>query len=135
MSKTHGPHAKFGTGHRSQLDGGKETRLKPGPGNYMTDESSTKYSAPKFGFGKATRMPDVRSSAPGPGQYREKYATGVSGPRYSMGQTLEWNSHAKEQRLKPGAGNYSPETRFTKKMQSAWKIGSSERQDLAFKKA
>lgn len=66
MSKT-GPSAKIGTGNRSQLDGGKETRLRPGPGNYMTDESPIKYSAPKFAFGKANRIPDMRSSAPGPG--------------------------------------------------------------------
>ena len=86
MSKTYGPHTKFGTGHRSELDGGKETRLKPGPGNYnTTDESSIKHSPPKFGFGKASRMPDLRSSAPGPGQYSEKYATKIGGPKYSMG--------------------------------------------------
>ena len=28
------PSMKFGTGNRTALDGGKETRLKPGPGNY-----------------------------------------------------------------------------------------------------
>ena len=96
----------------------------------MTDESPIKYSAPKFAFSKANRIPDMRSSAPGPGQYREKRMTGMYGPSYSMGQTLEWDSHAKEQRSKPGAGNYSPDTRFTKKMQSSWKIGSAERHDL-----
>ena len=58
---------KFGTGNRPSPDGGKETRLKPGPGNYSIDQSKVKTSPPKYGFGTADRDGNMRSSAPGPG--------------------------------------------------------------------
>lgn len=45
------PSMKFGTGQRSQLDGDKETKMKPGPGNYSADPSKVQRSAPRFGFG------------------------------------------------------------------------------------
>jgi hypothetical protein len=37
----HPPTMKFGTGSRISLDGGKEQKQKPGPGNYVPNFYST----------------------------------------------------------------------------------------------
>ena len=58
--------------------------------------------------------------------------TGAEGSRFSMGMKMEYEPHKKEQKSKPGPGNYSPNTSPTKKKESSWKIGTEVRKDLAF---
>jgi len=70
---------------------------------------------------------------PGPGNYEAKNTTGV-GQKYSMAAVINYEPHKKEQAHKPGPGNYSPETTAAKKKEPAYKIGTEQRQDLAFKK-
>jgi len=41
----------------------------------------------------------------------------------------------KEQSYKPGPGNYEPNVFNVKKKEPAYKLGTSQRDDLAFKKA
>lgn len=60
--------------------------------------------------------------------------TGHEGSRFSMGQTLQYEPSRKEKLTKPGPGAYSPNTSVTKNKESAWKIGTSSRQDLLFEK-
>ena len=72
---------------------------------------------------------------PGPGNYMARTFTGEEGSKFSMGMKMEYEPHRKEQKFKPGPGNYSPNTNPTKKKESAWKIGSEVRKDLAFEKA
>ena len=49
------PSMKFGTGSRTSLDGGKEVKMKPGPGAYTGNSTTVQKSSPKFGFGSSTR--------------------------------------------------------------------------------
>lgn len=42
----------MGTGSRSELGGGKDTKFKPGPGAYE-GTADLKKTAPKFGFGSS----------------------------------------------------------------------------------
>jgi len=44
----------MGTGSRTDLGGGKETKFKPGPGAYE-GTADLKKTAPKFGFGSSQR--------------------------------------------------------------------------------
>ena len=64
-----------------------------------------------------------------------KTFTGEEGSKFSMAATIQYEPHKKEQKFKPGPGNYSPSTSPTQKRESAWKIGSETRKDLAFEKA
>ena len=66
--------------------------------------------------------------------YMSKTFTGEEGSRFSMRKTLDFDQHHKEQMQKPGPGNYSPSHKSIKKKESAWKIGSEVRKDLAFEK-
>ena len=52
-----------------------------------------------------------------------------------MGATNTWSPEKKEQAIKPGPGNYNPESSFTKNKEPAFKIGTETRRDLAFEKA
>ena len=45
-----------------------------------------------------------------------------------------YEPHKKEQKFKPGPGNYSPDTSPVKKKESAWKIGTEVRRDLKVEK-
>ena len=72
---------------------------------------------------------------PGPGNYMARTFTGQEGSRFSMGAKMDYEPHRKEQKFKPGPGNYSPEHSPTKKKESAWKIGTEVRRDLKFEKA
>ena len=102
---------KFGTGRRTELGGGKETAMKPGPGIYSADPSKVQKSAPKFGFGsqKRSHESNLRMSAPGPGQYMAKTFTGFEGVKYSMGANINYFPAGKEQKHKPGPGVYDPD--------------------------
>ena len=65
---------KFGTGSRAELSGGKETKMKPGPGNYEPMIQASVTASPKYGFGTGTRTEEPYNKAkkfvPGPGQYK-----------------------------------------------------------------
>ena len=128
---------RFGTGVRTSLDNEKEGRCKPGPGVYSADPSKVQKNAPKYGFGSQMRVSESKYSlhVPGPGNYMARTFTGEEGSKFSMGMKMEYEPHRKEQKFKPGPGNYSPNTSPTKKKESAWKIGSEVRRDLAFEKA
>ena len=47
---TSAPAYRMGTGMRGDIGGGKESKAKPGPGNY-DGSADLKKTAPKFGFG------------------------------------------------------------------------------------
>ena len=128
---------RFGTGMRTSLDGGKESNMKPGPNVYSADLSKVQNKAPNYGFGSQMRVSESKLSmkVPGPGKYMAKTFTGQEGSRFSMGAKSEFEPHRKEQKFKPGPGNYSPETSPTKKRESTWKIGTEVRRDLQFEKA
>ena len=65
------PKFSIGTSQRIDLGGGKEGKLKPGPGRY-NQTIDFKRAAPKFAFGKESR-PDYGklSKSPGPGEYAQ----------------------------------------------------------------
>ena len=71
---------------------------------------------------------------PGPGNYMARTFTGAEGSRFSMAMKMEYEPHKKEQKFKPGPGNYSPDTSPVKKKESAWKIGTEVRRDLKVEK-
>ena len=62
---------KFGTGSRADLGGGKETKYKPGPGNYEPLFQASVTASPKYGFGSGIRTEEPLNKAkkfvPGPG--------------------------------------------------------------------
>lgn len=64
-----------------------------------------------------------------------KTFTGEEGSKFSMADKLKFEPHRKEQKFKPGPGNYSPEVSPTKHRESAWKIGTEVRRDLKVEKA
>lgn len=101
---------KFGTGSRISFDGGKEALCKPGPDKYSADPSKIQRAAPMFGFGsqKRTSESNLSLKVPGPGSYMARTFTGFEGSRFSMGDKIKYEPHAKEQAKKPGPGNYSP---------------------------
>ena len=82
MNHQRNPAFSMGSSQRLPLGGGKESRLKPGPGVY-DGTLDLKKSAPNFAFGKELRPDMARSKhqwSPGPGQYREKDVVGKDGP-------------------------------------------------------
>ena len=89
-----------------------------------------------YGFGTGKRASGSKLSlvTPGPGTYLAKTFTGFDLPQYSMGQTLSFEPHRKEQKQKPGPGTYSPQHDQTNEKRAAWKIGSDIRRDLKFDK-
>ena len=104
------PQMKFGSGSRSNLEGGKEVKMKPGPGAYTANNFFVQKAAPNFGFGSSIREQGSKSkmNVPGPGNYAAKEHVG-GGAKFSMGATIDYEPHRKEQAFKPGPGNYSPE--------------------------
>ena len=68
---------------------------------------------------------------PGPGNYAAKTFTGKDGPTYSMGALTTYAPKKKEESMKPGPGNYSPEHSPTKKHEPSFKIGTEVRKNLA----
>ena len=52
-----------------------------------------------------------------------------------MGFTNTYHPEKKEQKQKPGPGNYSPEHGQVKNQEPSYKIGTSQRRDMAFEKA
>lgn len=119
------------------MDGGKEGRFKPGPGVYSANPAHVQHRSPKYAFGTDSRedISKLGSKTPGPGSYMARTFTGFENPQFSMGQTLMWKPHAKEQKQKPGPGSYSPMQSTTKKKEAAWRIGTEVRRDLQFEKA
>jgi hypothetical protein len=71
---------KFGTGSRAELSGGKETKMKPGPGNYEPKIQASLTASPKYGFGTGIRTEEPYNKAkkfvPGPGQYMSQSFVG-----------------------------------------------------------
>lgn len=47
---------------------------------------------------------------------------------------MKYEPHRKEQKSKPGPGNYSPSTSQMHRKESSWKIGTEVRRDLKFEK-
>ena len=71
------PSMKFGSGSRSNLEGGKETKMKPGPGAYTANNFFVQKQSPKFGFGSSVREPGTsKLNVPGPGNYTAKQHVG-----------------------------------------------------------
>lgn len=125
---------KFGSGSRSTLDGGKESKNKPGPGTYTATDFYTSKQSPKFGFGSSIRNNNnSKLNVPGPGNYAAKSFTG-EGQRYSMGAVITFDPSSKEQKFIPGPGNYNPKVSQSMKKEPAFKIGSEQRDDLEFRK-
>lgn len=114
------------------MGGGKESLMKPGPGEHDVDKSKVQKEAPKFRFGTGLRTSGSTQAlkTPGPGNYMAKTFTGFEKPMYSMGQTLDFEPRRKEQKHKPGPGSYSPEHRQSKKKEAAWKIGTAKRRNF-----
>lgn len=52
-------------------------------------------------------------------------------PKYSMGAMNYYDHARKEQKSKPGPGNYSPETKNTKKAEPSYTMGTGTRRDYA----
>ena len=128
---------KFGSGTRSSLDVEmKESMFKPGPNLYTGDHSKLQKSAPKFAFGTSSRLSSDKLTlkVPGPGHYMARTYTGEEGSKFSMGKILHSTQSQKEQNFKPGPGMYDPDASVVLKKESAWKIGSEVRRDLAFEK-
>ena len=126
------PSMRFGTGQRSDL-GGKT--YSPGPGAYTGNNAVSQKSAPRFGFGTSTRNGATsKLNVPGPGNYLAKTFTGRDLPSYSMGATITFSPERKEQKFRPGPGNYSPASTFVKKSEPAFRIGTETRTDHAFEK-
>ena len=122
---------KFGTGSRTSFDGGKESLLKPGPGAYAGDPTKIQKQSPRFGFGSSTRDKFKSLNVPGPGNYASKTFTGRDGPNYSMGALSTYYPREKEQKMKPGPGNYNPEVSTSKKKEPICRFGNELRSDLA----
>ena len=84
--------------------------MKPGPGNYSSlDESFTKKTAPKYGFGTGSREELVNSKNPtkvGPGAYEISPFIGKEGKSSSISPKLNDIFQEKESRNKPGPGSY-----------------------------
>jgi hypothetical protein len=68
------PSMKFGSGQRADMDGGKEGKVKPGPGAYTSNNFYVQRNSPKFGFGSSIRESGSASKlkVPGPGNYAAK---------------------------------------------------------------
>ena len=126
------PSMKFGSGQRSDL-GGKT--FSPGPGAYAGNSSVSQKAAPRFGFGTSTRNSATsKLNVPGPGNYMAKTFTGRDLPSYSMAATITFSPERKEQKYRPGPGNYSPGNNFVKKSEPSYRIGTELRTDHAFEK-
>jgi len=52
LKQVNAPQFKMGTGSRSELGAGKDSKFKPGPGAYE-GTADLKKAAPKFGFGSS----------------------------------------------------------------------------------
>ena len=97
----------MGTGQRQGLVATKETSHMPGPGNYNTlYDSSTKKTAPKYGFGTGNRdnSEDRMKTKVGPGAYEMGGLIGRNGPKQSIHAKLNSTFQEKESRNKPGPG-------------------------------
>lgn len=99
---------KFGTGSRAEIGGGKEGKMKPGPGAYNDNAYATLQSSPKFGFGTGLRTEEAdfkgKKFVPGPGSYMSKSFVGAEGSKITMHATLSLDPAAKEGKAKPGPG-------------------------------
>ena len=115
---------RFGTGSRTSIEGGKESKFKPGPGAYAGDASKVQRASPKFGFGSSTRDKLRTLDVPGPGNYAPRLFTGRDGPTYSMGALSTYEPKEKEEKLKPGPGNYNPDSGSSTKKEPFCKFGT-----------
>jgi hypothetical protein len=130
---------KFGSGSRTSLEGGKEGKMKPGPGAY--DEAnlySTMKAPPRFSFGSGIRTEEanlkMRKFVPGPGTYHSKSFVGKEGNHLTMGSQLKYDQPSKEGAFKPGPGTHNPNFLSDKKKEATWRIGTETRRDLATEK-
>ena len=68
-------------------------------------------------------------NVPGPGNYASKTFTGGEGPTYSMGALTTYQPKEKEEKQKPGPGNYNPDMSPSKKKDPTCKFGTETRND------
>lgn len=76
----------------------------------------------------------LKQFIPGPGQYDHSNVIGKDGPHKTISAKYSANLVEKELRSKPGPGTYEPNMSATLKASPNLRIGSSLRDDLAFKK-
>jgi hypothetical protein len=111
--------------------GGKESKLRPGPGAYASDYKVTRSKSPNWRFGTDMR-PDnaIKASkhVPGPGTYMNKEFIGNEGSHFSMAAHLQLDLPII--RIKPGPGDYEPNFLTQKKREGQPRFGSEERKDL-----
>lgn len=91
-------------------------------------------TAPKIGFGLATRNEIGRLSVPGPGAYESKYYIGQDRKGQTMGSQTFYKPNEKESALKPGPGSYTIDSLKTLKREPVCKIGTASRNDLSVEK-
>lgn len=118
----------MGSGNRMEIGGGKESKFKPGPGNYHTDKD-LKASAPKYGFGSSQRPAQGQSDknkTPAPGDYQIKGLIGNDGVSKSMSPKLVDRYAEKQAKQLPGPGQYESHTKNMKAAPS-YGMGSEQR--------
>ena len=110
------------------MAGSKESKLKPGPGNYEV-KIDLRSSAPKYGFG-TERRPEIarnKNSMPAPGQYTAKNFVGAEAKAVSMSPKLTIDYKVKNDKLVPGPGSYEFHLKAMKSSPN-WGMGTSKRQ-------
>ena len=75
----------------------------------------------------------MRLSSPGPGQYNIKSAIGDQGQKNTISGRFKIDLTMKEVRLKPGPGEYTPQTRVTLKTSPGFRVGTSIREKYYLK--
>ena len=71
---------------------------------------------------------------PGAGTYTLPGKTGTEGRKSTIHSTIGYSPERKENSYKPGPGVYSPDRAASLKKEPQYKIGTSQRDDLAFNK-
>lgn len=109
----------------------------PGPGGHSPDYRAAKTAAPSFGFGTENRKDNAVEKLkyiPGPGTYAIPTVIGKDGPSKTLHSALTYSPEAKEHAKKPGPGAYDGDVLRTRKQEPQFKVGTSQRLDLAFQK-
>jgi len=115
------------------LDGGSEAVYVPGPGAHYSDKNdnaSFRYFTPTWSFGKANRdglYSEETKQAPGPGKYQLPPQLKTKG-----GFTILGKNQVKEASSDtPGPNMYNPNINPLRQTAPAFRIGKSERTNLA----
>jgi hypothetical protein len=109
-------------------------KINPGPGGHSPDYRALKTAAPSFGFGSETRgdaSAKQLKQMPGPGTYAVPGVIGNDGPSKTLHASLTYSPEAKEHAKKPGPGAYDGDVLRTRKQDPQYKLGTSQRPDLA----